>query len=70
MEWSICIIKNLTIFVILFFYNINCHVFIAGPESLRKIFKEKNGRDELYSNFANYGKIPYGYTTVRISVKI
>jgi len=42
----------------------NSHVFIAGPESLKKIFKERNGRDELYSNFANFGKIPYGYTLV------
>lgn len=44
---------------------IKCHVYIAGPEKLKKLFKEKTGRDELYSNFANYGKIPYGYTTVK-----
>jgi len=56
------------IILLIFIINImswaNSHVFIAGPESLKKIFKERNGRDELYSNFANFGKIPYGYTLV------
>jgi len=40
------------------------HVSIAGPAKLREIFKAKTGRDEIYSNFANYGRIAYGAHTV------
>ena len=43
---------------------IKSHVYIASPKELQELFKLRTGRDEIYSNFANYGKIPYGYNTV------
>ncbi len=54
-------------FWLFFIFNfISSHVYITAPVKLKEIFKEKTGRNELYSNFANFGRIPYGYTTVSI----
>ena len=39
-------------------------VVIEGPQELMKYFNSKTGKDNITANYANFGRIPYGFQIV------
>jgi len=58
------IIKRISILLVLIIEVIKSQVLITSPKELLTYFKKKTGRVEIPANLANFGRIPYGYTTV------
>ena len=47
---------------------IKTQVYISNPPALNDFYKKQTGKDYISLNYANFGRIPYGYITVNKSL--